>query len=237
MTVSSGPPWPPMRHVPVIGGHHQRVPARSRGPRRSRGWRRRPARRRARYSVGRAAPPVAGLVDGVQLDHDEGGLAAHLSQQVARPASAWPALAPLRRWRRARSPGPCHRRPGARARGAKSRRPPAPAASAVASALPPRDREGVLDAQRPRIVVRGLAVDLLPGAAEHHRAPGQGERGLADAAVVVGAARAQLVQERQAPRGLEAEAVHQHQHDLARDGARPVRRVHGRQRERRLVAG
>jgi len=187
---------------------------------------------RATVLLGGASPSVPALVHRVQLDHDQRGLAPELVDQRASR---------LRLAAQARfvgSEGRAHGIVGigdrTREGGREQLEPACPRGQRGSEPLPPRHREGVLHAQGPGIVVRRLAVHLLPGPAEHHRASRQRQRGLADAAVVVRAAGPQLAQEGQAPRPFQPEAVHQHHHDLAGEGrARP--RLHRRDRERRLV--
>jgi hypothetical protein len=218
-------------HVAVVRGHHQRVPAQVDGGSEA-AYRVVGLRGRAPVLVGSATPSVAALVHRVQLDHDERGLAAQLFQERAARLG----LPPLTRLvgGEGRGRGIVGVDDRARERGREQPEAVGARGQRRGQALALRHREGVLDAQRPGIVVRGLPVHLLPGAAEHDRASGQRQRGLADVAVVVGAARAQLAEERQAPRSREAEAVHQHHHDLAGQG-RARSHVQGRPRERRLV--
>ena len=176
--------------VTVVRGHHERVAIevhlrRQAADLRVLGLRRRPGTRRE-------APPHPWPVSSTACSSTmtrAGGLASRAGGR--RPASASAAARPRSVATVAVGVPGGDRRRGRAIHGAKRAGRPRPAASAgdAAPGAAPSGT-GVLDAQRPRVVVRGLAVDLLPGPAEHHRPPGQREGGLADPAVGVGALRA-----------------------------------------------
>jgi hypothetical protein len=171
-----------------------------------------------------AAPGVPRLVGEVQLDHDECGTPG--TQQLERLRDLLPMPVHV---------GGERRRLGllrvqhdmAHVRGEQLLRLRVRGQGGFTT-LPPHELEEMLDAQGARVLVRRLAMHLLPGATQHHRTPRQRQRRQADAELQIGAARPQLVQERQPARGLVAEAVHEHQHHLL--GERGERRYRRRSR-------